>query len=113
AAQNARVRPVGTEAPVNLLGAEGSVELASALEQVRLEGGATSIEWPPGEDKQSRRILVTGEPGTTVAAAPQPELAALLAVPVSGPAPQGVAEALPQPIRSRPLAGRHVLVLTD
>src|SRR5207249_1031007 len=41
----ARVYRVGTGAPVRLMGAEGAVELASALDLIQRQGGSAAVEW--------------------------------------------------------------------
>jgi acyl transferase domain-containing protein/NAD(P)-dependent dehydrogenase (short-subunit alcohol dehydrogenase family)/acyl-CoA thioesterase FadM len=117
----------GAEVPVRLQGAEGTVELANALERVTRHGGSAAVEWTDPVWPRTCRVRVTGVTATSPPLAPAgpagtdahpdetvpPEVAGLLAVPVRWTTPKWAPEELASTSPGRSSEDRAVLVLTD
>src|SRR5207248_1937264 len=59
-----KVFRAGTLAPVRLQGAEGAVELASAMEFVQRQGGSASVEWSDPATGRTSGLTLT-PPGSS------------------------------------------------
>jgi acyl transferase domain-containing protein/NAD(P)-dependent dehydrogenase (short-subunit alcohol dehydrogenase family)/acyl-CoA thioesterase FadM len=131
-----QVYRVGTEAPVQLQGAEGAVELATAIDLIQHHGGSATVEWADPAHGRTFSITLTRDkvapPHPEVprkapsvnpirppaAAAPVPEklpeeVASLLAVPVRWTTPKWMPEALAPTVQPWSAEDVPVLVLTD
>jgi acyl transferase domain-containing protein/NAD(P)-dependent dehydrogenase (short-subunit alcohol dehydrogenase family)/acyl-CoA thioesterase FadM len=115
-----RLHRVGAAAPVCLLGAEGAVELAGALELIRRQGGSAAVEWTDAASGQTFGLTLTSERAASVSPPQAPksenlpeEVASLLAVPVRWMTPRWMRENVSPSAKSGHLDMLPVLIVTD